>query len=169
MYFERFIYWWLCSVFFAVHRLSLAVVRTSHCSGFSVAESRLQGARASVGVLYGPSCPEACRILLDQRSNPCPLHWQAESQPLDYVGSSPFYSLSFKELYIYFAFGYVGSYFPNQGSNLCSLQWKLVFLTTGPPGKSVHSVSIVKISKGESYLFIVAFSLTFPDTYKLGF
>ena len=25
------------------------------------------------------SCPEACEIFLDQESNPCPLHWQADS------------------------------------------------------------------------------------------
>ena len=26
-------------------------------------------------------------ILLDQGSNPCPLHWQADSEPLDHQGS----------------------------------------------------------------------------------
>ena len=31
---------------------------------------------------------------------------------------------------------HVGSQFPNQGSNLCPLQWKRGVLTTGPPGKS---------------------------------
>ena len=25
------------------------------------------------------SCPKACEIFLDQESNPCPLHWQADS------------------------------------------------------------------------------------------
>lgn len=32
-----------------------------------------------------------------------------------------------------------------------------------------HSLLIFKISEGESYLFNAEFSLTFPDTYKLGF
>ena len=31
----------------------------------------------SVAVEHGLSCPAACRIFLDQGSNPCPLHWQA--------------------------------------------------------------------------------------------
>ena len=30
---------------------------------------------------------------------------------------------------------YVGSWFPNQGANLCPLQWKRTVLTTGLPGK----------------------------------
>ena len=30
------------------------------------------------------SCSLTCGIFLDQGSNPCPLHWQADSQPLDY-------------------------------------------------------------------------------------
>ena len=31
---------------------------------------------------------------------------------------------------------HTGSEFPDQGSNLCPLQWKCGVLTTGPPGKS---------------------------------
>ena len=31
-------------------------------------------------------CPAACGIFPDQGSNPCPLHWQAESQALDHQG-----------------------------------------------------------------------------------
>ena len=29
----------------------------------------------------------ACEVFLDQGSNPCPLHWQADSQSLDHQGS----------------------------------------------------------------------------------
>ena len=36
----------------------------------------------SVGVAHGPTCFAACEIFPDQGSNPCPLHWQADSQPL---------------------------------------------------------------------------------------
>ena len=36
---------------------------------------------------HGPSCSAACGILPDQGSNPCPLHWQADSQPLRHQGS----------------------------------------------------------------------------------
>ena len=42
-----------------------------------------------------------------------------------------------------FFFGYdvwhVGSWFPQQGSNLCPLQWKRRVSTTGPPGKSLFA------------------------------
>ena len=41
----------------------------------------------SVIVAHGPSCSAACGIFLDQGSNPCPLHWQADSQPLRHQGS----------------------------------------------------------------------------------
>ena len=33
------------------------------------------------------SCPAACGIFPDQGSNLCPLHWQANSQPLGHKGS----------------------------------------------------------------------------------
>ena len=36
---------------------------------------------------HGPSCSAACGIFPDQGSNPCPLHWQADSQPLRHQGS----------------------------------------------------------------------------------
>ena len=41
----------------------------------------------SVVVAHGPSCSTACGILPDQGPNPCPLHWQADSQPLRHQGS----------------------------------------------------------------------------------
>ena len=41
----------------------------------------------SVVVVHGPSCSAACGILPDQGSNPCPLHRQADSQPLRHQGS----------------------------------------------------------------------------------
>ena len=41
----------------------------------------------SVIVDHGPSCSAACGIFPDQGSNPCPLHWQADSQPLRHQGS----------------------------------------------------------------------------------
>ena len=39
--------------------------------------------------------------------------------------------------FFFLFFGHVGSYFPNQGLNLCPLHWKLRVLTSGPPGKSL--------------------------------
>ena len=41
----------------------------------------------SLIVAHGPSCSAACGIFPDQGSNPCPLHWQADSQPLRHQGS----------------------------------------------------------------------------------
>ena len=41
----------------------------------------------SVVVAHGPSCSAACGIFPDQGSNPCSLHWQADSQPLRHQGS----------------------------------------------------------------------------------
>ena len=43
----------------------------------------------SATVAHGPSRSAACGILPDQGSNPCPLHWQADSQPLRHQGSPP--------------------------------------------------------------------------------
>ena len=41
----------------------------------------------SVVVAHRPSCSAACGIFPDQGSNPCPLHRQADSQPLRHQGS----------------------------------------------------------------------------------
>ena len=41
----------------------------------------------SVIVAHGSSCSAACGIFPDQGSNPCPLLWQADSQPLRHQGS----------------------------------------------------------------------------------
>ena len=62
------------------------------CTGLSLSQPlllRSTGSRraGSVVVAHGPSCSAACGILPDQGSNPCPLHWQADSQPLRHQGS----------------------------------------------------------------------------------
>ena len=41
----------------------------------------------SAAVAHGPSRSAACGIPPDQGPNPCPLHWQADSQPLRHQGS----------------------------------------------------------------------------------
>ena len=51
-----------------------------------VAEHRLQTRKLSI-VAHGPSRSAACGIFPDQGSNPCPLHRQADSQPLHHQGS----------------------------------------------------------------------------------
>ena len=98
-----FIYFlWLCWVFVSVQGLSLVVASGGHssswCAGLSLSRPlllRSTGSRraGSVIVAHGPSCSAACGIPPDQGSNPCPLHWQADSQPLRHQGSPyPFIS-----------------------------------------------------------------------------
>ena len=91
-----FIYLWLCWVFVSVRGLSLIVASGDHsssrCTGLSLSRPLLlqsTGSRraGSVVVAHGPSCSVACGIFPDQGSNPCPLHWQADSQPLRHQGS----------------------------------------------------------------------------------
>ena len=65
---------------------------SSRCAGLSLSRPLLlwdTGSRCSgsVVVAHGPSCSVACGIFPDQGSNPCPLHWQADSQPLRHQGS----------------------------------------------------------------------------------
>ena len=65
---------------------------SSRCAGLSLSRPlllRSTGSRhaGSVIVAHGPSCSVACGIFPDQGSNPCLLHWQADSQPLRHQGS----------------------------------------------------------------------------------
>ena len=65
---------------------------SSRCTGLSLSRPLLSwstGSRhaGSVVVAHGPSCSAACGIFPDQGSNPSPLHWQADSQPLRHQGS----------------------------------------------------------------------------------
>ena len=91
-----FIYLWLCWVFVSVRGLSLVAASKGHsssrCAGLSLSRALLlqrSGSRraGSVIVAHGPSCSAACGILPDQGPNPCPPHWQADSQPLRHQGS----------------------------------------------------------------------------------
>ena len=91
-----FIYFGLCWVFVSVRGLPPVVASGGHsssrCAGPSLSWPLLlqsTGSRraGSVVVAHGPSCSTACGILPDQGSNPCPLHWQADSQPLRHQGS----------------------------------------------------------------------------------
>ena len=115
-YFILFIYLFIYGCVGSLHRLSLVVVTGGYsslwCVGFSLrwllllrsTGSRHQGfsscgMRASVVVARGLysagsvvvahelSCSAAYGIFPDQGSNPCPLHWQADSQPLCHQGS----------------------------------------------------------------------------------
>ena len=83
-----FIYFWLCWVFVSVRGLSLVVASGGHSSSWCACLSlsqplllRSTGSRraGSVVAAHGPSCSTACGIFPDRGSNPCPLHWQADS------------------------------------------------------------------------------------------
>ena len=96
LYNYLFMYLWLCWVFVSVRGLSLVAASGGHsssrCAGLSLLRLlllRSTGSRRadSVIVAHGPSCSAACGIFPDQGSNPCPLHWQADSQPLRHQGS----------------------------------------------------------------------------------
>ena len=91
-----FIYFWLCWVFVSVRGLSPVAASGGHsssrCAGLSPLRPlplRSTGSRraGSVVVAHGPSRSAACGILPDRGTNPCPLHWQADSQPLRHQGS----------------------------------------------------------------------------------
>ena len=95
-FFNLFIYLWLCWVFVSVRGLSLVVASGGHsssrCAGLLISWPLLlqsTGSRraSSVIVAHRPSCSVACGIFPDQGLNPCPLHWQADSQPLRHQGS----------------------------------------------------------------------------------
>ena len=91
-----FIYFWRCWVFVSMRGLPLVAASGGHsslrCAGLSLSRPLLlqsTGSRraGSVVAAHGPSCSAACGIFPDQGSNPCPLHWQADSQPLHHQGS----------------------------------------------------------------------------------
>ena len=91
-----FIYFWLCWVFVSVRGLSLVAASGGHsssrCAGLSLSRPlflRSTGSRrtGSAIVAHGPSRSMVCGIFPDQGPNPCPLHWQADSQPLHHQGS----------------------------------------------------------------------------------
>ena len=93
--FYLFIYLWLCWVFVSVRGLSLLAATGGHssswCTGLSLSRPLMlwsTGSRhaGSAIVTHGPSHSAACGIFPDQSSNPCPLHWQADSQPLHHQG-----------------------------------------------------------------------------------
>ena len=94
--------------------LSLVAASGGHsslrCTGLSLSRPlllRSTGSRRadSVVVTHGPNRSAARGILPDQGSNPCPLHWQADSQPLCHQGSPrmiSFFNYLFIYLFIYF-------------------------------------------------------------------
>ena len=102
IYLFLFFYLWLCWVFVSVRGLSPVAASGGHsssrCAGLSLSRPlllRSTGSRCpgSVVVAHRPSCSVACGILPGQGSNPCPLHWQVDSQPLRHQGSPKWYDI----------------------------------------------------------------------------
>ena len=92
----KIFYFWLLWVFIAACNLSLVAASRGYFSlryvGFSLRWLLLLGSTGSryvgsVVVTHELSCSVACGIFLNQVSNPCPLHWQVDFQPLDHQGS----------------------------------------------------------------------------------
>ena len=91
-----YLFFWLCWVFVSVRGLSLVAASGGHsssqCAGLSLLRPLLLRSTSSrcagsVVVAHTPSCSVAFGIFPDQGSNPCHLHWQADSQPLRHQGS----------------------------------------------------------------------------------
>ena len=107
-----FYYFWLCWVFASVQGPSPVAARGDHssswCAGLSLLRPlllRSTGSRraGSVVVAHGSSCSAARGIFPDQGSNPCPLHWLADSQPLCHQGS-PFFVFLLKKCFFLIIF-----------------------------------------------------------------
>ena len=97
-----FIYFWLCWVFVSVRGLSLVAASGGHsssrCAGLSLSRPLLLWSTSSrragsVVVAHRLSCSVACGIFPGQGLNLCPLHRQADSQPLHHQGS-PWYTFN---------------------------------------------------------------------------
>ena len=101
--FYLFIYLWLCWVFVSVRGLSLVVASGGHsssrCAGLSLSRPLLLRAEHRLQMRRLSSCGSRAQLLRGmwdlprQGSNPCPLHWQADSQPLRHQGSPSGYLL----------------------------------------------------------------------------
>ena len=164
---------------------SLVAASGGHSSSRCVGPSsrplllRSTGSRraGSVIVAHRPSCSMACGILPDQGSNPCPLHWQADSQPLRHQGSPailhilvvtndlPMYALkklhrSTLQRHLETAVGSPGGNYNTQ--HHCHFQWGLVFLWRLSMKAAILSGQTCPLSVSMFYLFIyLTFSLEY--------
>ena len=78
---------------------------SSRCAGLSLSRPLLLRSTSSrradsVIAAHGPSCSAARGIFPDHGSNPCPLHWQADSQPLRHQGSPVVFLKTLREIFI---------------------------------------------------------------------
>ena len=75
------------------------------------------------------NCSMACGIFPDQGSNLCPLHWQADSQPVHHQGSPVcFFDIEPHELLIYFGdLSLVGRIICKYILSFCGLSFHFVY------------------------------------------
>ena len=84
----------LCEGFLQLRQVGATLHRgaqASHCRGLSCCGAQAPDAQAQQLWLTGLVAPRHVGIFPDQGSNPCPLHWQADSQPLRHQGSPLFF------------------------------------------------------------------------------
>ncbi|XP_032493698.1 coenzyme Q-binding protein COQ10 homolog B, mitochondrial isoform X1 [Phocoena sinus] len=79
-----------CTLDFSYAGLSLSWPLPSRSTG--------SGRAGSAAMAHGPSRSAACGIFPDRGTNPCPLHRQADSQPLRHQGSPRYYFLNWVAL-----------------------------------------------------------------------
>ena len=79
----------LCEGFLQLRQVGATLHRGAQASHYRGLSLQSTGSRraGSVAVAHGPSRSAACGIFPDKGWNPCPLHWQADSQPLRHQGS----------------------------------------------------------------------------------
>ena len=79
------------------HRLQARGLQSLQHTGSGLLARGPQSAPASGVVAHGLSCSTACGIFLDQGSNPCLLHWQADPYLLLHQESPTFFKVLFLE------------------------------------------------------------------------
>ena len=131
---------------------------SSRCTGLSPLRPlllRSTGSRraGSAIVAHRPSRSTACGILPDQGSNPCPLHWQADSQPLCHQGSPVLISVYHFALFCSLA---VISTLLSSSSFICCCSVILLLISS-----SVFFVSIIVLFNTVSFLGVLGSHYTF--------
>ena len=78
---------WTFSSWSPQELLSSCYVQASHCISYSCCRTQAFEHRLSTCVAQA-CCSERRGILPDQGANPCSVHWQVDSLPLDYQGGA---------------------------------------------------------------------------------
>ena len=78
--------WAYCSGFSCCGAWTLCELQLLQHAG-SVGEAPGLQSTGSIAMVQGLSCPAAFGVFLDQGTNPCLLHWRADSSPLSHQGS----------------------------------------------------------------------------------